>query len=89
MHVPVHVPVPVPMPMRSETGMSVYAAALIVDALLARDEMCPVTLEPLGDYEEILVGECGHACGATDETARLDRCPVCRDETVWCRVKSG
>jgi hypothetical protein len=87
-HVPVHVPIPVPMPMRSETGMSPYAAKLVVDALLARDEMCPVSLESLGDFDEILVGECGHACGATEETAKLEQCPVCRDATVWVRIKT-
>ena len=88
-HIPVHVPIPVPMPMRSERGMSPYAAKLVTDALLARDEMCPVSLESLGDFEEILVGECGHACGATEETVKLDQCPVCRDATVWCRIKTG
>ncbi len=86
-HVPVHIPIPVPMPIRSETGISSYAAKLIVDALVSRGEVCPVSLDPLDEFEEILVGECGHACGATDQTTKLLRCPVCRDTTVWCTIR--
>lgn len=63
-----------------------YIARLVVEAAVRRGTDCAITLTSLAEGDAFLVPGCGHVCLYDEATARLTRCPTCREAVEWARV---
>ncbi len=63
-----------------------FVARVLAEAARNKAEECPITLDSMASCRKLYVPTCGHVC-SDDGCTRLDKCPVCRERTVWTPVE--
>jgi hypothetical protein len=73
-----HAPITQPISISPTNAPSLYVATMLAEAAWARNDLCPITQEPLSSSPAVLVPPCGHIL--SDEAGRqpTNQCPVCR-----------
>ena len=83
---PVARPIPRPAVMQSIQALKPFVARVIAEAVRAKGEDCPITLDSMATCRKLYVPTCGHVC--SDEACmKLEKCPVCRDTTAWTPIE--
>lgn len=62
--------------------LSKFACKIIYDAQV--DKECPITFEPLKNYQKVYINLCGHIVSPAGK--ELNRCPVCREPTLYTKL---
>jgi hypothetical protein len=63
-----------------------FVARVLAEAARNKAEECPITLDSMASCRKLYVPTCGHVC-SDDGCTRLEKCPVCRERTVWTPVE--